>query len=108
MTPVSETANQGRATTMKRTDELQSGDVIVYPDTDSRDYVLPITPEHPGTPVTVVAVEPDMILAGPHAGKQATNGRRQGQGDLMWRIRTRESVGYVMSGTASQEWTVAD
>jgi hypothetical protein len=79
---------------------------------------------------TVESVEPWILTAGPHAGKQATSGRRQGSGEPLWTVvlvdvqwaadssvatRYRASAEQMaqdtpvmhMSAPAGREWTLA-
>ena len=66
----------------KRTDELQAGDKVT----------VQATLNSSAFTATVTGVEPWILTAGPHAGKQATSGRRQGQGEPLLTVHLTDCV----------------
>ena len=87
---------------LTRTQDLCIGDTLVVQDTDSRDYVLPISDSHSGREVRVLEVKPFILTAGPKAGQVART-----KGAPLYLITTEPSLGVRFSATADQTWTVA-
>ena len=96
--------------TTKTTAELVPGDRVVFHDLDERRFLLPIDEDHPGPTVTILAVKPWMLTAGPRAGQQATD-RRGKNGKPMYTLVTSEEderrSGGMYAGTLDREWTIA-
>ena len=93
-------------TSIKRTQDLRAGDVLVVQDTDSKDYVLPISDTHPGREAQVLDVSPFVLTAGPNAGQVARTGRGR-KGAPLFIIRTDLLSGGQLAATADELWTVA-
>ena len=98
------------ATTTKTTADLAAGDVLLYPARDAKGWVLPISDEHPGTPVTVLGVTPWVLTAGKYAGQQARQGRGN-TGALLFSIdisdEDAERIHGLPVATLDRTWTVA-
>ena len=92
-------------TTQKRTDELTVGDVLLLPEVDSKNRVLPISDEHPGYLATVTEVADWMLTAGPYAGQQARKGRRN-TGEPLMRVTVEGWPQGNPVGTPGETWNV--
>ena len=91
---------------IKRTEDLHAGDVLVVQETDSKNYVLPISDTHPGREARVIDVKPFILTAGSKAGQVARAGRGN-KGAPLYIIRTDLLAGGLLAATAEQVWTVA-
>lgn len=100
-----------QAPVTKTTENLVPGDQVVYQTaTTDKGLLLPLSAEHPGEVITVLDVRPWMLTAGPYAGQQARDGRRN-TGAALFEVVISDTDTKRIAGRpvaqADREWLLA-